>query len=159
MPQQNIKQIKGATQGSVLFLGVNGVVSENSTQLYWDSTNSSFNIVGTLYATSKSFEITHPLDSNKRLTYGSLEGPEYGVYHRGKLDNEHIIYLPDYWTALVDESSITVSLTPFGIYQNLYVEKVEDNKVYVGSGNSGLASCYYVVYAERKDIPKIVIEK
>lgn len=117
------------------------------------------NITGTLYATSKSFEIVHPLDNTKRLTYGSLEGPEYGVYYRGKLNNEHIISLPDYWTELVDENSITVNLTPFGIRQNLYVEKVENNKVYVGSDNSGLASCYYVVYAERKDIPKIIVEK
>jgi hypothetical protein len=50
-------------------------------------------------------------------------------------------------------------LTPFGSYQRLFVEKVEDNKVYVKSDNGGYPNCYYVVYAERKDIPKIIIEK
>ena len=35
MAQQNIKQIKGATQGSVLFLGVNGIVSEDYDKLNW----------------------------------------------------------------------------------------------------------------------------
>ena len=117
------------------------------------------NITGTLYATSKSFEIEHPLDSNKRLVYGSLEGPEYGVYHRGKLNNEFVINLPDYWIELVDENSISVNITPFGSHQRLFVEKIENNKVYIGSDNSGSPRCYYVVYAERKDIPKIIVEK
>jgi hypothetical protein len=117
------------------------------------------NIAGTLYATSKSFEIEHPLDSNKRLVYGSLEGPEYGVYHRGKLNNEFVINLPDYWTELVDVDTISVNITPIGSYQRLFVEKIENNKVYIGSDNSGSPRCYYVVYAERKDIPKIIVEQ
>lgn len=116
------------------------------------------NINGTLYATSKSFDIQHPLDSSKRLTYGSLEGPEYGVYFRGKLTNENVINLPDYWTALVDENSITVDITPHGSYQRLFVDKIENNKVYVSVDNGGLPNCYYVVYAERKDISKIIVE-
>ena len=117
------------------------------------------NIDGTLYATSKSFEIEHPLDSNKRLVYGSLEGPEYGVYHRGKLNNDSVINLPDYWTELVDVDTISVNITPIGSYQRLFVEKIENNRVYIGSDNSGSPRCYYVVYAERKDIPKIIVEK
>ena len=36
MAQQNIKQIKGASQGSVLFLGTNSVVSEDYNNLNWD---------------------------------------------------------------------------------------------------------------------------
>ncbi len=145
--------------GSIYDSGTAVGIATQSNGAYALNVLGDVNILGTLYATSKSFEITHPLDSTKRLTYGSLEGPEYGVYYRGRLNNESVINLPDYWTVLIDESSITISLTPFGIYQNLFVEKVENNKVYIGSGNSGLASCYYVVYAERKDIPKIVIEK
>ena len=52
MAQQNIKQVKGATQGSVLFLGTNGVVSENNSQLYWDNTNFRLGI-GNVLPTSK----------------------------------------------------------------------------------------------------------
>ena len=44
MAQQNIKQVRGATQGSVLFLGTNGVVSENNNKLYWDISNSALSI-------------------------------------------------------------------------------------------------------------------
>lgn len=52
MPQYNIKQVKGSTQGSVLFLSPNGSISENNLQLFWSSTQSSLSI-GTSSATSK----------------------------------------------------------------------------------------------------------
>lgn len=145
--------------GSIYDSGTAVGIATQSNGSYALNVNGDVNINGTLYATSKSFEITHPLDSTKRLTYGSLEGPEYGVYYRGKLSNENIIDLPDYWTALVNESSITVDITPYGQYQRLFVDKIENNKVYIGVDNGGLPNCYYIVYAERKDIPKIIIEQ
>ena len=42
------------------------------------------NITGTLTATAKSFDIPHPTKTDMRLRYGSLEGPENGVYVRGR---------------------------------------------------------------------------
>jgi hypothetical protein len=36
MAQMNIKQIRGASQGSILFLGTNSVISENFTNLRWE---------------------------------------------------------------------------------------------------------------------------
>ena len=121
------------------------------------SASGDLHIDGTLTATRKSFDIPHPTKPNKRLTYGSLEGPEYGVYIRGKLENENIIYLPEYWTKLVDENTITVQLTPIKNYQKLYVEKIKSNKVYVGKYGFKNINCYYNVYAERKD-GKIEVE-
>lgn len=53
-------------------------------------------INGTLYATAKSFLIKHPTKENMKLRYGSLEGPENGVYIRGKLTDSSVINLPDY---------------------------------------------------------------
>jgi hypothetical protein len=88
------------------------------------------------------------------LVYGSLEGPENGVYVRGRL-NGNIIELPDYWTGLVDENSITVNLTAIGKSQNLFVEDIRDNCVYVGGEN---VDCFYTVYAERKDVEKLEVE-
>lgn len=52
MPQFNIKQSKGATQGSVLFLGPGGRVSENNGQLYWDISNNRL-IIGTAAGSAK----------------------------------------------------------------------------------------------------------
>lgn len=114
------------------------------------------NIDGTLYASSKSFDIVHPSDSTKRLRYGSLEGPEYGVYFRGKLDNDNKIILPVYWKDLVHEDTITVQLTPYGRQQDLYVGNVTVYEIEILGDDS--PQSYYNIYAERKDIPKIISE-
>ena len=105
---------------------------------------------GTFAATSKSFRIPHPTKENHDLVYGSLEGPEHGVYVRGKATD--VIELPDYWTALVDDDTITVQLTAIGNH-NSWVEKIEDNKVYIGGGQA-----FYFVQATRKDIEKLEVE-
>ncbi len=57
---------------------------------------------GDFAATTKSFDIEHPTKEGMRLHHGSLEGPEHGVYIRGK-NNSGTIHLPDYWKGLVDE--------------------------------------------------------
>jgi hypothetical protein len=95
-----------------------------------------------------------------QLRYGCLEGEEYGVYLRGNLVNNDEITLPDYWAKLVDESTITVTLTAIGYPQKLYVEKIENNKVYIKNDNwsNNKISCSYVIYGERKDIDKIILE-
>ncbi len=110
---------------------------------------------GTLSATTKSFLIDHPTKPDCKLQYASLEGPENGVYVRGKLIDGNIIELPDYWLGLVDEQSITVNLTPIGQSQNLFVEDICDNVVIVGGQNT---KCFYTVFAERKDVNKLVVE-
>lgn len=48
MAQMNIKQVRGASQGSILFLGTNSVVSEDINKLSWDESNNVFNLVGNL---------------------------------------------------------------------------------------------------------------
>jgi hypothetical protein len=85
-----------------------------------------------------------------------LEGPEHGVYFRGKT-NSIEIELPDYWVGLVDENSITVHLTPIGKGCTHYVEKIEDNKVSIGCG-CGEINVFFIVHAERKDVPKVWLE-
>jgi hypothetical protein len=116
-------------------------------------------VVGSFAATTKSFVIDHPTKPDMKLRYGSLEGPENGVYFRGRLKNNNTIELPDYWTGLVHEDSITVNLTPIGKAQNLYVEDIIDNKVIIGSDcASNNINCFYTVFAERKDVEKLLVE-
>jgi hypothetical protein len=115
-------------------------------------------INGELSATNKSFVIDHPTKSGMKLRYGSLEGPENGVYVRGELNNSNIIEVPDHWIGLVHEDSYTVHLTPIGSYAQLYVEKIENYNVFVADNMMCPIHCYYSVWAERKDIPKLVTE-
>ena len=115
---------------------------------------------GNLQATSKSFLIPHPTKDGFNLRHGSLEGPEHGVYVRGKLEGSKVIELPDYWLELVDESTITVQLTPIGSHQNLFVKDIVDNTIIVGNSNilSSKVKCFYLIQAERKDIDKMLVE-
>jgi len=92
-----------------------------------------------------------------KLQYASLEGPENGVYVRGRLTNSNIIELPDYWTGLVDKDTLTVDLTAVGSKQDLWIVDITNNTVTVGSTSDSI-DCFYTVYAERKDIDKLVVE-
>jgi hypothetical protein len=114
------------------------------------------NITGALTAASKSFDIPHPTKEGFRLRYGVLEGPEHGVYIRG-FANTAVIELPNYWTDLVHDTSITVQLTSVGKSESDYVVEVKENRVYLSS-ESGRISSYFFIQAERKDIEKVLLE-
>jgi len=118
------------------------------------ASGTSLTLTGALTAQTKSFDIAHPTKDNMRLRYGSLEGPENGVYVRGK-SNSSTITLPDYWTGLVDEDTITVQLTSSGKKQKLYVKKASNKSVEIG-GVRG--EYFYFIQAERKDVDKLVVE-
>lgn len=126
-------------------------------------TDGALTLTGKLTATSKSFLIDHPTKQGYKLEYGSLEGPENGVYVRGKLAGSNIIELPDYWAKLIDTESITVTLTPIENFQKLYVEKIDENKVYIKNASklqqNRNINCFYTVYAERIDVDKIKVER
>jgi hypothetical protein len=111
---------------------------------------------GSFAATTKSFVIDHPTKPGMSLRYACLEGPENGVYVRGR-QQDLVIELPDYWTGLVDEFTITVNLTPIGSYQRLFVSNIKDNKVFVGS-DTDVVDFNYTVYAERKDVERLTVE-
>jgi hypothetical protein len=73
MAQIDIKQIHGATQGSILFLGTNSVIEDNS-NLYWDLTNKRLGI-GTNSPTQK-LQVNQGAilvkDNNSPLTNGEI---------------------------------------------------------------------------------------
>ena len=126
-----------------------------SSSLTWDG--NTLNVVGLVSATIKSFIIDHPTEPGMQLQYGVLEGPEHSVYVRGKLKNTKQIELPLYWHALVHEESVTVNLTPVGVYRNLWVEEITPAYINIGCDSEEL-EFFYTVFAERKDIDKLVTE-
>lgn len=119
----------------------------------------SLNAKAAIWDAKKSFDIPHPSKKEYRLRYICLEGPYAEVYFRGKLINENIITLPDYWKDLVDIETIGVNLTPIGRWQELYVERTEWASRIIIKNNSGSpVNCDFVVFAERKDTSKNIPE-
>lgn len=150
---------------SPLYLGANAsasglMVSTNNNVIIGSTTDSGaykLQVVGAFAATTKSFLIDHPTKSGMKLRYASLEGPENGVYIRGRCKTGYI-NLPDYWVGLVDLDTITVDLTPVGKHQKIYVKDIQPEAVFVGNESDGPIDCFYTVYAERKDVDKLIVE-
>ena len=115
-------------------------------------------VFGAFAASSKSFVINHPTKENKKLIHGSLEGPEYGVYYRGTTQS-NTITLPDYWSGLVREDTVTVQLTPKGSFQHLYVVSTSLSEIVIGAADGESVDCFYTIYGERADIDSLVVEK
>jgi hypothetical protein len=117
-------------------------------------------VVGKLAIAGKGFDIPHPTKSDThRLRYICLEGPEVGTYLRGKLINNNVIELPDYWTeSFIDPDSITVNLTPVGNYQELFIKEIKDGKILVRNNSASKIHCHYTVFAERKTKDKLQVE-
>ena len=122
-----------------------------------DTADYTVHINGTFAAVQKSFVITHPTKPGYKLIYGSLEGPENGVYIRGRSENS-VIYLPDYWPELVDMNTISVNLTPIGDSATPRVSHIIDNTIVIFSKEQGDLNYYFTVYGERKDIDKLAVE-
>lgn len=99
---------------------------------------------------NKSFDIPHVTEPGKRIRHVCAEGPEPGIYIRGKLKNSNQITLPEYWNGLIDPETITVTLTQIGYSQDLIVDSIEWGKVVkIRSGNGANINCYYEIWAAR----------
>ena len=114
---------------------------------------------GITLTTRKPFDIPHPTKKGYRLRHVCLEGPESGVYYRGRLTGKNVIELPEYWRGLVDAETITVTLTQIKTSQDLIIDGIEwGTRVKVRSGNGTDIDCFYLVHAERKDGEKLIVE-
>jgi len=107
----------------------------------------------------KGFDIKHPNKKGHRLRHVCIEGPEAAVYIRGTLKDSNFIDLPEYWKGLIDPESISVTLTPIGSYQELYIKNIEwGKKVTVMNSTSGSIHCYYSIWASRIDGEPLIVE-
>jgi hypothetical protein len=149
------------SKAKVDYLKINTELNGNGDININGNINTNANLCGaTVCATVKLFDISHPTKQEKRLIHACLEGPENGVYIRGRITNQNVIEVPEYWSGLVDSETITVTLTQIGYSQDLIVEKIEwGKKIYIKSGNGANIDCYYIVNATRKDVPPLEVEQ
>jgi hypothetical protein len=159
----NVVGVDGGADGKLSLFGTEGnsgttglvVKGGNSA-----SSNPAVKITGALEATTKSFNIPHPIDSNKRLIYGCLEGPEYGMYQRGSflVDDERRLVgidLPNYWFKMVHED-YAINLTAYGEY-NVWISNRDENGFWVETNAEGEWRFDWSVIGGRKDA-KLVVE-
>jgi hypothetical protein len=109
----------------------------------------------------KPFDLKHPTKEGYRLRYACIEGPEAGVYVRGRVCNgKNVIDLPEYWDGLVDYETLTVQLTAIGAHQNVIVKRISpiERKIYLQSQGGMPVDCFYHIFAERKDVNKLIVE-
>ena len=104
-------------------------------------------------------QIKHPSIKNYNLNLEGLIGPENAVFHRGRVISQKEISLPTYWEDLVEETSISVHLTPVGAHQNIIVKRIGENKVHLQAQGGMPIDCYYLLIGERKDIPDLKAEE
>jgi hypothetical protein len=111
-----------------------------------------------ILSAKKNFDIPHPTKDGWRLRHTCPEGPSNDVYVRGRVKNKTEIELPEYWTNLIDPTSITVSLTPVGAHQDVIVKRIGENKVFLQAKGGMPIDCYYHIFAERIDGEKLIVE-
>jgi hypothetical protein len=103
------------------------------------------------------FDMLHPNKEGWRLRHVCIEGPEIAVYCRGKVSPDGVIDLPSFWDGLINPEDMSISLTPIGSWQELFVKEVKWGKQVIVQNNSGGQICadYYIV-ARRLDDDLIV---
>ena len=103
------------------------------------------------------FDMPHPNKKGWRLRHVCIEGPEIAVYCRGKIPADGVINLPSFWDGLVNKEDMSISLTPIGTWQELFVKEIKWGKQIVVRNNAGgpINGDYYIV-ARRLDDDLIV---
>jgi hypothetical protein len=70
------------------------------------------------------------------------------VIARGKVFHNNTISLPKEWEKTVNPKTITVSITPCGMYHKIFVKYVNIKEIKLDSDAKVPIECYYQVTAE-----------
>jgi len=118
-------------------------------------------------AVVKTFIIDHPVDKDKYLVHGTLEGPEGAVFYRGTAslkNGKTQITLPNYFEALTRSEGYTIQLTNVDGFDKLAVHKVNGSKINHGqfiviSDKANSSQEFdWEVKAVRKDVAPLIVE-
>lgn len=153
--------ILNASPSQITPFGSNGVYvssirsnASTSNSLWYNPSTSEI-----AYAAAKSFTIDHPIDTTKYLVHGCLEGPEAGVYYRGRaaIGNDHhvTVKLPSYVSHIA--VNFSVQLTPIhgssealAAFVPLTTSPVSADGQFTVYGRNG--SFYWHVYGQRLEM-------
>ena len=131
------------------------------TLLYNSDTNYLSYGVGVTGVSAKNFVIEHPLQPNKYLVHACLEGPEAGVYYRGRgriepESNYAVIGLADYVDQLAVDFTVIVTPCLARTMHNITFPSLMATRVVQGSFMvySDIVPCEfdYIVFGKRQAI-------
>jgi hypothetical protein len=111
------------------------------------------NITGSIFASSKSFRIDHPLDPERKyLNHVSMESPEMKTFYDGIATlgpgGRAWVEMPDYFEAL--NGDCRYQLTCVGGYAPVYIAaKVKDGRFEIAGGFEGLEVSWTVTGVRR----------
>jgi hypothetical protein len=109
---------------------------------------------GNFASTNKYFVIDHPVKEGMSLRHACMEGPEAGIYQRGRVklvNKEAIIELPDYFKAL-SRNNPSISLTPVGELALVSYKELEKSKKYRIFSDKDNIEVDWIVLGKREDI-------
>ena len=137
--------------GSALYVAPVRVSTDTSNVMVYNTTTNEVT-----YNTGKTFIIDHPIESSKYLVHACLEGPENGVYYRGKgtitpNTTTTVITLPSYVPAFAN--NFTVQITPIympGQTTSLYSASEIIGNTFDVHGQPG--SFYWHVHGSRGEL-------
>jgi photosystem II stability/assembly factor-like uncharacterized protein len=143
---------------SVQFYNANPAVSISSSGQYITGVltglTSGYITTREILMPAKTFIIDHPRDSSKHLIHACIEGPEAGVYYRGRgeiINNESVeILLPEYVESLAKDFTIEITHIYDGTQPKSYsVSEILYNRFTVYGENG---SFYWQVTGARSNI-------
>jgi hypothetical protein len=101
----------------------------------------------------KRFAVRHPEDPHREISYVSLEGPEAGTYIRGTAEmsgGRVAIELPEHFGLVTSEDALTVSVTPVGMWLELYVVEKSATRIVIEEAKGKTGRFDYLVQGIRK---------
>jgi hypothetical protein len=140
--------------------GVRGINTDGSGNveafgaLGWDAVNALYGSGNLLVTGMKSFVEPHPTQAGREIAYVSLEGPEAGVYFRGrgKFDRGLArIEVPESFRLVAAEEGLGVQITPIGEMASVAVIQASLDGIVVKSSRN--VEFYYTVNGVRKSFP------
>lgn len=149
-----------AVSGASAFMGNIDIAGNVTAQVHVQAQGDVYGFCGRHRLSNKKdlpFDMPHPNKKGWRLRHVCIEGPEIAVYCRGKVPPDGVIELPSFWDGLVNPEDMSISLTPIGSWQELFVKEIRWGKQVIVRNNAGgtINADYYIV-ARRLDDDLIV---
>ena len=122
--------------------------TEGSNGVYYSTTDNTL-----YYNSTKTFVIDNPVNPDKYLVHGCLEGPEAGVYYRGRGEivngSSVSIQLPYYVSSFATDFFIQVTPIYNGNINIFNTSELEHNKFTVYGDNGEF---FWIVKGRRKEL-------